>query len=318
MELIRGLHNLKPRHQGCVATIGNFDGVHLGHVKVLSQVRAAAERLCCPTLAIIFEPQPREFFDIASAPPRITRLRDKVRYLQEAGIDAVLCLPFNDKLRSLPALAFVNAVLLEGLRVRHFVVGDDFRFGCDRAGDFTLLQQIGTACGFVVENTHTFSLHGARVSSSRIRELLAEAQLARAEKMLGRSYAISGRVEYGQQLGRTIGVPTANISLRGKQPALRGVFAVEVLGLGDLPMPAVANIGMRPTVKGIKPNLEVHLLDYSGNLYGQHIDVVFRHYIRAEQRFPDLQALTTQIHLDIAHARNWFERREAADETYSA
>ncbi|MFP8966639.1 bifunctional riboflavin kinase/FAD synthetase [Pokkaliibacter sp. CJK22405] len=306
MELIRGLHNLSDRFRGCAATIGNFDGVHLGHQQVLAHVKAAASRLHVPSLVIVFEPQPREFFAPETAPARLSRLRDKVRYLDSAGMDAILCLPFNPRLQALPALAFVNAVLLEGLSVRHFVVGDDFRFGCDRAGDFSLLKQVGDSRGFEVVSTDTFTQSAARVSSSRIRELLALGELGEAARLLGRDYSISGRVEYGRQLGRTIGVPTANVGLKGKKPALVGVYAVEADINGEW-VQGVANIGTRPTVNGQHASLEVHLLDYTGNLYGRHINVVFRHFLRSEQRFDGLDALKTQISLDIAQARSWFE-----------
>lgn len=309
MELIRGLHNISARHQGCVATIGNFDGVHLGHQQVLQQVKAAAEQWRVPSLAITFEPQPREFFMPDNAPARLTPFRDKMQGLARTGLDAVLCLPFNEALRQLPALAFIDRILLQGLRVKHFVVGDDFRFGCDRAGDFNLLKRVGQARGFDVVNTQTFAVQSERVSSSRIRALLADADLATAEVLLGRPYRLSGRVVKGQQLGRQLGVPTANFSLKGKRPALQGVFAVKVYGMDDKPWPGVANIGMRPSVSGRQPVLEVHLFDYAGNLYGQHLEVEFCHFLRPEQRFADLVALQQQIHLDIHAARDWHRQQ---------
>ncbi|MFC6670990.1 bifunctional riboflavin kinase/FAD synthetase [Marinobacterium aestuariivivens] len=303
MELIRGLHNLRDKHRVCVATIGNFDGVHLGHVKVLDQVKAKGRELGLPTVAIIFEPQPREFFAGADAPPRLTRFDEKVRLLRDQGLDRVLCLAFNEHLRSMSAAAFIETLLLEGLAVKHFVVGDDFRFGCDRAGDYAMLQQVGEAQGFSVEHMATHLVDGERVSSTRVRKALQANDLDLAERLLGWRYRISGRVMHGQKLGRTLGVPTANVRMHRFAAPLRGVYAVRVrLGSGEI-RPGVANIGLRPTVRGTQPVLETHLFDFQGDLYGQLLSVEFAAFIRAERKFDGLDQLKQQIQHDIDAAR---------------
>ncbi|GGO88266.1 riboflavin biosynthesis protein [Marinobacterium nitratireducens] len=303
MELIRGLHNLRDKHRVCVATIGNFDGVHRGHVKVLDQVKAKGLELGLPTVAIIFEPQPREFFAGAEAPPRLTRFDEKVRLLRDQGVDRVLCLPFNDRLRSMSAARFIDELLLEGLAVRHFVVGDDFRFGCDRKGDYAMLEQVGREKGFSVEHMETYLLDGERVSSTRVRLALQANDLDGAQRLLGWRYRICGRVMHGQKLGRTLGVPTANVRMHRFAAPLRGVYAVRVrIGDGSI-HPGVANIGMRPTVHGTQPVLEAHLFDFTGDLYGQLLNVEFDAFIRDERKFDGLEQLKQQIQQDIDAAR---------------
>ncbi|MBF7054283.1 bifunctional riboflavin kinase/FAD synthetase [Halomonas sp. KAO] len=308
MQVIRGLHNLRDEHRGCVATIGNFDGVHRGHQAILEQCREQARRLGLPVTVVVFEPQPREFFAEDQAPPRLTRLRDKVRLLGEAGVERVLCLPFNDALRSLTAEAFIQRVLIQGLGVRHLVVGDDFRFGCDRRGDFHLLTAVGEAEGFGVEHTRTFTTDDERVSSSRIRTLLASGNFEAAARLLGRPYRLGGRVVADQKLGRTIGVPTANLPQPMRSLALHGVYAV----LTELPdgrrLPGVANIGWRPTVGSVRPVLEVHLFDFDGDLYGARLVVMPCAKLRGEVKFEDFAALKHQIGLDQQRARDYFFR----------
>ena len=311
MHVIRGLHNLTPSQRGCVATIGNFDGVHRGHQAILQQCREHAARLGVPLTVVVFEPQPREFFAGDQAPPRLTRLREKVRLLRDHGAEQVLCLPFNDALRSLTGRQFIDQVLIQGLNVRHLVVGDDFRFGCDRQGDFELLEAVGSHHGFGVENTHTFTVAGERVSSTRVRTLLASGNFEVAARLLGRAYSLHGRVVRDQQLGRTIGVPTANLPLLPQPLTLRGVFAV----VAELPngarLPAVANVGFRPTVGAKRPTLEVHLLDFSGDLYGQRLTVYPCARLRGEVKFDDFDALKAQIQHDQARARRYFAGAEA-------
>ncbi|GAB2778309.1 bifunctional riboflavin kinase/FAD synthetase [Halomonas shantousis] len=312
MELIRGLHNLHRTDRGCVATIGNFDGVHRGHQAILDQLKGRAAALGLPVTVVVFEPQPREFFAGDQAPPRLTRLRDKVELLAAHGAERILCLPFNEALRGLTAREFIDRVLVEGLGVRHLVVGDDFRFGCDRAGDFTLLRQVGAECGFGVEHTRTFTLDDERVSSTRVRTLLASGNFAQAARMLGRPYRLSGRVVPDRQLGRTIGVPTANLPLPPRPLALRGVYAVMV-GLPDgRECQGVANIGWRPTVGSSRPVLEVHLFDFDEDLYGQRLDVMPCARLRGEIAFDGIEALKRQIHADLAQARRYF--RSASNE----
>ncbi|PWV70486.1 bifunctional riboflavin kinase/FAD synthetase [Halomonas sp. A11-A] len=306
MQVIRGLHNLRDEHRGCVATIGNFDGVHRGHQAILEQCREQAAKLQLPVTVVVFEPQPREFFAGDQAPPRLTLLRDKVRLLGEAGVERVLCLPFNDALRGLTAEAFIEKVLIEGLGVRHLVVGDDFRFGCDRRGDFHLLTEVGERHGFSVEHTRTFTVDDDRVSSTRIRTLLASGNFEAAARLLGRPYRLGGRVVADQKLGRTIGVPTANLPQPVRSLALQGVYAV----VSELPdgrrLPGVANIGWRPTVGSTRPVLEVHLFDFDGDLYGQRLRVFPCAKLRGEVRFEHLDALKQQITADQRRARAYF------------
>lgn len=306
-EFIRGLHNLRPRHRGCVATIGSFDGVHLGHRAILGQLTQAAEAHQLPATVIIFEPQPHEFFAGERAPARLMRLREKLQALFDAGVERVLCLRFDARLRSLSAREFVEEVLLQGLGIKHLVVGDDFRFGCDRRGDFQLLQTIGGERGFTVSDTCTLIVDGERVSSTRIRQALEAADFDLAARLLGRPYSISGRVVYGRQLGQQLGVPTANVKLRRYRSPLAGVFAITAQLPDGRHQPGVANVGVRPTVAGsVKPILEVHLLDFSASLYGDLIQVVFHHKLRDEHKFASLDDLRQQLQVDIQQARDYF------------
>lgn len=305
MELIRGVHNLRERHRGCVATIGNFDGVHLGHRAILRQVADKAKQLGVPSTVMVFEPQPREFFAPETAPARLMTFREKCEVLAEMGVDRVLCVNFNAQFCHQSAQQFCDRVLIHGLGVQHLVVGDDFRFGNDRSGDFAFLQKVGDANGFSVENTHTFEWHGARVSSTRVRECLEQSDFKSASVMLCKSYFMSGRIVHGQKLGRTIGVPTANVLPKRVRTPVSGVFAVEVRGLGDV-LQGVANLGTRPTVGGDRVRLEVHLLDYDQDIYGKYIQVMFRHKIRDEQKFDGLDALKAAIQKDIETAHTFF------------
>ncbi|AYC34336.1 bifunctional riboflavin kinase/FAD synthetase [Pseudomonas cavernae] len=307
MQLVRGLHNLRPQHRGCVATIGNFDGVHRGHQAILARLRERAAELGVPSCVVIFEPQPREFFAPGSAPARVTRLRDKLELLAGEGIDRVLCLSFNRRLRELSAAEFVHAVLVEGLGVRHLEVGDDFRFGCDRAGDFEFLRRVGPAEGFTVEAAATIEVAGERVSSTRVREALAAADFALAELLLGRPFQIGGRILHGQKLARQLGTPTANVQLKRRRVPLSGVFVVSA-EIDGRRWPGVANIGVRPTVAGDgRAHLEVHLLDFAGDIYGRRLTVAFHHKLRDEQRFASLEALKSAIDADVAAARAFWQ-----------
>ena len=303
MQLVRGLHNLRPQHRGCVATIGNFDGVHRGHQAILARLRERSAELGVPSCVLIFEPQPREFFAPDAAPARLARLRDKVALLAAEGVDRVLCLSFNRRLRELSAAEFVDRVLVEGLGVQHLEVGDDFRFGCDRAGDFAFLAEAGEREGFSVEAATTVELDGIRVSSTRVREALDVGDFALAQHLLGRPFQIAGRVLHGQKLGRQLGAPTANIQLKRKRVPLTGVYLVSIELDGQV-WPGAANIGVRPSVKsdGLA-HLEVHLLDYAGDLYGRHLGVTFHRKLRDEQRFASLDELKAAIAADIAAAR---------------
>ena len=306
MELIRGIHNIRARHHGCVLTIGNFDGVHRGHQALLEQLKREGRRLGLPVMVMIFEPQPLELFAADKAPARLTRLRDKARYLAEAGVDYLLCVKFDPRFAANTAQAFVAQLLVDKLGVKFLTVGDDFRFGAERQGDFQLLQQAGAEFGFDVISTDSFCDGGLRISSTAIRQALFDDDLVLAEALRGHPYSISGRVVHGDELGRTIGFPTANLPLKRLVAPVKGVYAVDVYGLGPEPLPGVANIGTRPTVAGVRQQLEVHLLDVTMDLYGCHIDVVLRANLRNEQRFASLDALKQQIAHDVVTARTFF------------
>jgi riboflavin kinase/FMN adenylyltransferase len=307
MELIRGLHNLRPEHRGCVATIGAFDGVHRGHQAVIERLLAQGEAMSLPTVVIVFEPLPREYLTPLQAPARLMSFREKFLVLEELGVDRVLRIRFNDALRSMSADAFVGEIFSDGLGVHFVALGDDFRFGADRQGDFEFVKRRGEVLGFDCQSMNTLTCGGERVSSTRVREALAAADFALAEELLGRPYAISGRVVYGRQLGREMGAPTANVELHRLRSPLSGVFAVEVTGAGLECAPAVANVGTRPTVNdSIRANLEVHLLDRDINLYGQRIAVRFKHKLREEKKFGSLDELKENIQKDIDATAVWF------------
>ena len=305
MEIIRGLHNVKPRHRGCVLTIGNFDGVHHGHQLLLAHLIAKGEELGVPSMLMTLEPAPREFFAGETVPARLTRFREKVTLLEPTGLDRILCLPFNERIASIPAEWIVEDLLHKQLGIRYIVVGDDFRFGKGATGDYRMLQAAGERCGFEVSHIGTLTFDHERVSSTRIRECLSEGDFMLAEKLLGHPYFIMGRVVYGRQLGRKLGVPTANIQLQRYRAALEGVFAVSVRGL-EKEYQGVANVGIRPTVDGREPLLEVHIFDFDRDIYGALLTVEFRHKIRDEIAFDGLDALKAQIQEDQRTARAWF------------
>ncbi|QTL40451.1 bifunctional riboflavin kinase/FAD synthetase [Xenorhabdus budapestensis] len=309
MELIRGIHNIRARHHGCVLTIGNFDGVHRGHQALLKHLKQEGRRLGLPTMVMIFEPQPLEVFVADKAPARLTRLRDKIKYLSQYDVDYLLCVKFDRHFAANSPEAFVSRLLVEKLGVKFLAVGDDFRFGKNRFGDFHYLQQAGKQYGFDVASTDSFCDSGLRISSTAIRQSLQNDDLTLAEILLGHPYSISGRVVHGNRLGRTIGFPTANLPLKRLVAPVKGVYAVEVYGLDDNPLPGVANIGNRPTVAGQGLQLEVHLIDTQMDLYGRHINVVLRKKLRDEQRFASLDALKQQIANDVVAAREYFLQR---------
>jgi riboflavin kinase/FMN adenylyltransferase len=315
MEIIRGMHNIRPEHYGCVATIGKFDGVHHGHRMLLAHLKAKRDELGVPSLLITFEPLPREFFEGANRPARLTRFRERVKLLAGTGLDRVLCLPFNEQLRAVTAETVIEDFLVQRLGVRYVVVGDNFQFGRNREGNYAMLKAAGDRHGFGVSHLGTLTFEHGRVSSTRVREALALGDFSLAERLLGHEYFIMGRVAYGRQLGRELGVPTANVPLHRYRAALNGVYAAEVKGLDGRRYQGVANIGVRPTVDGSnEPLLEVHIFDFDRDIYGKLISVVFKHKLRDERRFDSLETLTAQIHADIATARSWFDEREA-DET---
>jgi riboflavin kinase/FMN adenylyltransferase len=306
MELVRGLHNLRPEHRGCAATIGSFDGIHLGHQAVLTQLAAHGRERRLPVTLITFEPQPREYFMPQEAPPRLTRFREKLEVLQHCGIDRVVCLRFNAYLASLTADEFIQRIMLDGLAVKYLVVGDDFRFGKGRIGDYALLEQAGKTHGFPVVTMPTFNIGNHRVSSTRIRVALNKGDFNSAEALLGRPYWMSGRVAHGDKRGRTIGFPTANIFMHRNAVPVDGVFAVEMCGIDDRPIAGVANVGTRPTVDGSRALLEVHLFDFDRDIYGRHVQVSFLKKLRPERKFESFELLKRQIELDAEQARAFF------------
>jgi riboflavin kinase/FMN adenylyltransferase len=306
VELIRGLHNLRPRHRGCAVSIGNFDGVHRGHQAIVARLREHAARLGLPARVVLFEPQPVEFFRPQADEPRLMRLREKLAALAGLDVDGVLCLRFDRRLADMPREVFVERLLVQGLGARQLVVGPDFRFGHRRLGDLDFLAEAGAAAGFGVEVVPPLQVDGERVSSTAVRQHLSAGDLPGAARLLGRPYTLHGRVSHGDARGRTIGFPTLNLPLHRKAVSLRGVFAVRVAGLGPAPLPAVANLGWRPTVNGTYPLLEVHVLDFSGDVYGRQVQVEFVQRLRDERRFDSLGALRRQIDDDVRAARAVF------------
>jgi riboflavin kinase/FMN adenylyltransferase len=309
-ELIRGSHNLKPHHRGCVATIGNFDGMHRGHQAVIGQLVEKARELRLETAVMLFEPQPQEFFQPTEAAARLTRFREKFHFLQDCGVDRVLCMRFNARMAAMPASEFIRRIVVNDLGAPYLVVGDDFHFGKNRQGDFALLQQAGQKYHFEVAPMRTVTVDGQRVSSTHIRQLLAAGDFGSAEKLLGRPYSISGHVMHGDKRGRMIGVPTANISLRRRIAPLKGVYVVEVIGLEAGPLAGVANIGTRPTVDGLHSLLEVHLFNFAREIYRRYVEVRFLHKLRDEQRFVSLEELKRRIFADIEEAQAWLNARK--------
>ncbi len=307
MEIIRGLHNITARDKGCVLTIGTFDGLHHGHQMLLSHLKAKSEELGCPNLLVTFEPQPREYFQGAVVPARLTRFREKVTILQGLGLDRILCIPFNERTRIIPAKDVIEGLLVNTLDVQYVVVGDDFQFGEGAQGNYDTLKAAGDRFGFGVSHMGTLKFEHGRISSSRIRGALSSGEFELVEKLLGRPYFIMGRVVYGRQLGRQLGVPTANIRLQRYRAALEGVFAVTVIGL-DREYEGIANIGVRPTVDGKEPLLEVHIFDFDEDIYGKLLTVTFLKKVRDERTFDGLDSLKNQIKQDISETREWFAR----------
>jgi riboflavin kinase/FMN adenylyltransferase len=302
MELIRGLHNLRERHRGCVLTIGNFDGVHRAHQALIARTREHGQRLGLPVVCFTFNPTAREFFDPANAPPRISTLRGKLHALEAAGVDRLVIAHFTRSLSTIGAEAFVTELLVKGLGVRAVVVGDDARFGSRRQGNFDLLRKLGEQHGYEAERLPAIEIAGERCSSSSVREALSQADLARAERLLGRPYAIRGRVRRGLQLGRKLDMPTANIPLPRHRLALRlGVYAVTATCEGRS-YNGVAALGVRPTLGLTQCLLETHMFEPPGDLYGRELEVQFRAFLRPELKFDSLDALKKQMHDDAAQA----------------
>lgn len=305
MQLIRGINNIQPEDHGCVLTIGNFDGVHLGHQRVIEALIDKAKQHNAVPTVMVFEPQPQELFAKDKAPARLTRLRDKYQLLAQQGVERLMCVSFNKKFASLSAETFIEELLVKQLGVKHLIIGDDFRFGQHRRGDFVMLKAYGEKLGFSVTDTKSFKLADCRISSTEIRGALEQDNLAEAARMLGREYSISGKVFHGDKNGRKFGFPTANVLLKRRVSPVSGVYAVQVKHDSKV-YQGVANIGTRPTLSGIRQQLEVHIFDFNQSIYGQHIEVVMVKKLREERKFDSITALKEQIQLDSEQAKSHF------------
>lgn len=307
-QLIRSTYNITKATQGAVLTIGNFDGVHLGHQALLAKLREKANALNAPSLVITFEPHPFEFFARENHTiPRITRLREKFNALANCQVDNVLILPFNQTLADLSAADFVK-MLHTYINPRHIVIGDDFHFGYKRLGNFDLLQKMGKELGFTTEAMSTVLIEGERVSSTRVRKALKDGDHVLVGKLLGHPYCMEGRVSHGNRLGRQLGFPTANLFLHRKLTPVSGIYTVYMHGITDDPLRGVANVGTRPTVDGTRTLLEVHLLNFNQDIYGRYVQVEFCEKQRDEVRYPNLALLTEQIAKDVEIARLYFQK----------
>jgi riboflavin kinase / FMN adenylyltransferase len=319
MKLVRGLHNLlgpgprgatdlgcRPsgrRSGGCVLTVGNYDGVHLGHQHMIRVLQQRAAELGCESAVLVFEPSSKEFIDPRGAPPRLTRWREKYVALAALGVDRLVTLRFDDEIRAMSPQCFVEQLLVDGLGARHVVVGNDFRYGAKAAGTIETLRAAGKARGFGVERLEPFLVDGVRVSSTAVRERLERGDCDAAARLLGRRYRMVGRVGHGQALGRTLGFPTANLKLMRRKSPVWGILAVRVYGIDSVPLDGVASLGTRPTVNGVEPLLEVHVFDFNGDLYGRAIEVEFIGKLRDEVKFDSLDSLIVQMKVDAAQAR---------------
>lgn len=304
MQILRGLHS--PDNKQLALTIGNFDGVHLGHQALLEQLQSAANERGLASAAIVFEPHPREFFTPEQAPARITNLREKLEQFAALGLDRIHVCRFDEKLAQTSATEFINA-LYTNLSVRYVLIGDDFRFGNARGGDFALMEKMGSQQGITVKSMSSVRQDGIRTSSTAVRMALSEGNLRLAQRYLGRPYSISGHVEHGEKVGRKLGYPTANIQFKHNRAPLNGIFVVRVRIENESTYEGVASLGVRPTLESNgKPVLEVHLFDFAQDIYGKHLHVDFLHKLRDEMKFSNLEALTKQISLDVEHAKDWF------------
>ena len=302
MQLVRGIHNIQLNDHGCVLTIGNFDGVHLGHQQVIKALVSKAKALKCVAAVLVFEPQPQELFSPETAPARLCRLRDKYNLLAKLGVQRLICVNFSAKFANQSAQHFIEHLLVNKLGIKHLIVGDDFHFGKNRTGNFSMLCQAGEKYGFDVSDTASYKMADCRISSTAIRQALEQDNLVSVKQMLGREYSIIGRVFHGDKRGRQLGFPTANVLLKRRVSPLSGVFAVMVK-TNNGEFKGVANIGARPTINGIRQQLEVHIFDFDENVYGQCIEVVVKKKLRPVIKFDSLEALTTQIRQDSEQAK---------------
>lgn len=310
MRLIRRPERDRARLPGpSVVTIGIFDGVHIGHQRILRRVIDEARVRGLPSVAFSFEPTPREYFSTGTPPARLTRFREKYEVLERFGLDWLCCPPFDASMEVLGPDEFIERLLVNRLAVRHLVVGDDFRFAKNRAGTIDHLHSGGRQFGFTVEQVPSVVADGSRISSTGIRELLAAGEFERAKRLLGRYYRMTGRVVGGMKLGKQLGFPTANVNLNRRASPVAGIFAVRVDGLDDKLLDGVASLGTRPTIDGTELVLEVHIFDFDRSIYGEYIQVEFIEKLRDEVKFPDLDSLTAQIHLDAAQAREILSKK---------
>jgi riboflavin kinase/FMN adenylyltransferase len=303
MELVRGLQNISRAARGCVLTVGNYDGVHLGHQQMIGVLKQRALELGAPATVLVFEPSSKEFIDPDSAPPRLTRWREKFAVLATLGVDRLVTLRFDEHMRAMTPESFVDELIVRGLGAQHVVVGDDFRYGTNAGGTIESLRAAGRVRGFGVEQMPPFEIEGVRVSSTAVRERLERADYFGAARLLGRRYRMTGRVAPGKRLGRTLGFPTANLRLMRRKSPMCGVLAVRVHGIEAQPLGGVASLGTRPTVNGSEPLLEVHVFDFSGDLYGRLIEVEFIAKLRDEVKFDSLDSMVVQMKIDAAVAR---------------
>jgi riboflavin kinase/FMN adenylyltransferase len=303
MELVRGLNSVSKALRGCVLTVGNYDGVHRGHQHMIGVLRRRAAELHVPSMVLVFEPSSKEFIDPDAAPARLTRWREKFAALAALEVDRLVTLPFNERMRAMSPEDFVDRLIVQGLGARHVVVGDDFRYGSQACGTIESLKAAGRSRGFGVEQVEPFVVDGVRVSSTAVRERLLAADYAGAARLLGRPYRMVGHVAHGRRLGRTLGFPTANLHLMRRKSPTWGISAVRILGIGAVPRDGVASLGTRPTVDGSEPLLEVHVFDFSGDLYGRLIEVEFVAKLRDEVKFASMDAMVAQMNVDAANAR---------------
>jgi riboflavin kinase / FMN adenylyltransferase len=312
MRLIRGLNNLTPNQRGAVLTIGNFDGIHLGHQAMLKSLVSHARQASRPSMLMLFEPSPNEYFNAQTAPGRLSTIREKTELLRTLNIDYLLRVRFNPRFSHLSATAFIDEVLMQQLQIHHLMIGEDFHFGHQRQGNIQLLRQAAKQHGFSMTVFPSYCLDSKRISSSLIREYLAAGNLTAAAQLLGRPYTMSGRVVHGCKRGQVLGTPTANILPKRLHLPISGVFIAKVTGITAQPLPAVAHIGQQPSVGGQRPRLEVHILNFKADIYGRQLTVNFLEKIRDVKKFPSIEALSHAIQQDIITTKRYFQITEYA------